>query len=241
MFFLAQGQKLDEIVLNTKLSRPRVIKIHKKILSLVSLYNASVKKRIGGRGMVVEIDECHLHSRKYGVGRVEAGESWWVLGGICRQTSEMFIEIVFDRSQKKLSKIIFENVQSGTILDTDCWRGYNKLQSMNLNYTHNTVNHSQNFVSPEDPDVYTNTIERAWRSLRESIPMGAHLDEVESYIQMFLFFHHTRSRTSVERFNAMITVCRLFGAVILLLLFGFLIVLPCCMNRLVSRRQWIGL
>ena len=213
LFFIPQGQRLDEIVLNTKLSRPTVVRIHKKIRSLVGLYNASVKKRIGGQRMVVEIDECHLRSRKYGVGRVEAGELWWVLGGICRQTSEMFVEIVFDRSQNTLSKIIFENVQSGTIINTDCWSGYNKLQNMNLNYTHNKVNHSQNFVSPVDRSVYTNTIERAWRSLGESIPMGAHLDEVESYIQMFLFFHHTHCRTSIERFNAMITVCRLFGGV----------------------------
>ena len=213
LFFIAQEQKLDEIVLNTKLSRPTVIKIHKKIRQMIQWYSKSVKKRIGGVGMVVEIDECHLHSRKYGVGRVEAGESWWVVGGVCRQTSEMFVEIVFDRSQDTLSKIIFENVESGTTIITDCWPGYNKLQRMNLNYTHQKVNHSQNFVSPEDRNIYTNTIERGWRSLREGIPMGVHLEEVESYIERFLFFHHTHCKTSIEKFNAMVNVCRLFPRV----------------------------
>ena len=125
----------------------------------------------------------------------------------------MFVEIVFDRSQNTLSEIIFENVQRGTIINTDRWSGYNKLQSVNLNYK-NKVNHSQNFVSQADRSVYTNTIERAWRSPRESIPMGAHLDEVESYIQLFLFFHYTHCRSSMERFNAMITACRLFGGMI---------------------------
>ena len=81
---------------------------------------------------------------------------------------------------------------------------------MRLNYTHVTVNHSENFVNPLDPDVYTNTIERAWRTLRENIPKQVGLDAVESYIQRFLFFHNANCRDSQSRFNAMVELCKQF-------------------------------
>ena len=78
-------------------------------------YNQIHKKRIGGAGMVVEIDECHLHSRKYGVGRVESSELWWVFGGICRQTHEMFVVVVENRNQNTLSKAVFENIEKDSL------------------------------------------------------------------------------------------------------------------------------
>ena len=173
-------------------------------------YNKKFKKRIGGPGTVVEIDECHLHSRKYGVGRIEDGDLWWVVGGICRQTSEMFAVVTDKRDRQSLSKIIFENVDSKSTIYTDCWRGYNKLEQMNLDYVHKTVNHSYNFVNPFDRDVYTNTVERSWRSLRDNIPYGVGLNEVESCIERFLFFHASRCGNSIERFYAMINLINHF-------------------------------
>ena len=82
--------------------------------------------------MIVEIDECHLHSRKYDVGRIEASELWWVFGGICRQTREMFVVIVENRNQNTLSKAVFENIQSDSIIYSDCWRGYRKQPNLSL-------------------------------------------------------------------------------------------------------------
>ena len=210
LFFIAQGQNLDEIVLNVKVSRKTAVRVHKMVRDLICNYNRLFKKRIGGQGMVVEIDECHIHSRKNGVGRIEEGDLWWVVGGICRQTSEMFAVVTKYRDRQSLSKIIFENVNSKSTIYTDCWRGYNKLEEMNLDYVHKTVNHSYNFVDPVDRDVYTNTVERSWRSLRDNLPYGVGLKEVESYIQKFLFFHDRHCKSSIDRFNAMISLCNHF-------------------------------
>ena len=208
VFFIAQDMTVDEIVANVHISRPTVIKIHKKLRDLMQQYNTTHKRLIGGVGMVVETDECHIHSRKYGVGRQEASEAWWVVGGICRQTHEMFVVVVEARDKDTLTKAVFENVRAGTTIYTDCWRGYCKLRQPDLGYTHKKVNHSKNFVNPDDPDVYTNTVERAWRTLRENIPLQAGLDNVESYIQKFLFFRHAGCTNSISKFNAMIELCR---------------------------------
>ena len=61
-----------------------VVKIHKIRHPMMSLFNAKNMKRIGGSGLVVEIDECHLHSRKYGVGLLDASDLWWVFAGCLR-------------------------------------------------------------------------------------------------------------------------------------------------------------
>ena len=210
LYCIAQGFTIDETTTNTKLSRATVVKTHKKVREMMMQYNQIHKKRIGGAGMIVEIDECHLHSRKYDVGRIEASELWWVFGGICRQTREMFVVIVENRNQNTLSKAVFENIQSDSIIYSDCWRGYRKLSQMGLGFDRKTVNHSQNFVNPLDRDVYTNTVERAWRSLREDIPKQVGLDAVESYIARFMFFMNAHAKDTQSKFNAMVDLCRVF-------------------------------
>lgn len=52
----------------------------------------------------------------------------------------------------------------GTRIITDGWSSYKAL-GKNPNYTHASVNHSYNFVSPDDPTVHTQNIERMWRSV----------------------------------------------------------------------------
>ena len=133
------------------------------------------------------------------------------LGGICRQTHEMFAMVVENRKSDTLSKAVFENVESGSSIYSDCWKAYNKLSQMGLNFNHQTVNHSQNFVNPNNPDVNTNTVERSWRSLRENVPMQVGLDSVESYIDKFLFFHNKNHKGTKARFDAIVSLLNDFS------------------------------
>ena len=80
LFCIAHGMSVEETIVNTSLSAPTVVRIHQMMRELMRQYNTIHKKRIGGTGLIVEIDECHLHSRKYGVGRIESSELWWVFG-----------------------------------------------------------------------------------------------------------------------------------------------------------------
>jgi hypothetical protein len=51
------------------------------------------------------------------------------------------------RTREALEDIILANVEIGSMIFTDEWRGYNNLE--NIGYIHQTVNHSLNFVNPE--------------------------------------------------------------------------------------------
>ena len=141
---------------------------------------------------------------------MEASDLWWVFGGICRQTKEIFVVIVEDRSRNTLAKAIYENIDRGSFVYSDCWRAYRRLEELDIDLVHKTVNHSQHFVNRTEPDVYTNTIERSWRSLRENIPLQIGRDAVESYIEKFMFFHNAGCKDTKSRFDAMIRLCKHF-------------------------------
>ena len=126
-----------------------------------NIYNKYFKKKIGGIGLTIEIDESKFTKRKYNVGRVV--RDLWVVGGICRETNDVFFVIVEDRSEETLLEVIMENVELGSTIYTDCWRGYLNLNS--YGYIHYTVNHSRNFVDPETA-VHTQTIESTWGALK---------------------------------------------------------------------------
>ena len=53
--------------------------------------------QICGIGLTVEIDESKFGKRKYIRGRVIEGQ--WVLGGICRETKQVFLTIVPSRDK----------------------------------------------------------------------------------------------------------------------------------------------
>ena len=74
----------------------------------------------------------------------------------------------------------------GSIIISDKWKAYNKLSS--LGYTHKTVNHSENFVDPEDPSVHTQNIERLWRDMKEWMKRPGHCSICfKQYISRYIF------------------------------------------------------
>ena len=82
--------------------------------------------------------------RKYQRGRLVEGQ--WVLGGICRETRQVFLVPVESRDGAILLRIIEEYVALKMHIVRDCWKGYDSLQQSSKNYTHSNVNHSQTFV-----------------------------------------------------------------------------------------------
>ena len=68
--------------------------------------------------------------------------------------------VVEDRKGSTLMELITENVEEGSHIVTDEWRGYSR--STERGYTHHTVNHSRNYVDPES-GYHTQNVERAWQ------------------------------------------------------------------------------
>jgi hypothetical protein len=155
------------------------------------IYMSEVQcNKIGGVGYTIEIDETKVFRRKNHQGRLTAGEARpeWVFGGICRQTKQTFFCVVPDRSEDTLLRALVDNVHLGTEIMSDCWKSYRNL-SMH-GFIHSSVNHSKNFVSPENANVHTQTIERAWRGLKANIPKSAPYESRISHIAVYSFKMH---------------------------------------------------
>ena len=141
---------------------------------------------IGGVGTTVEIDESKLFKRKYNRGRFLSMQEGWAFGGVCRETFKKFVELVPDRSEATLLPIIQRHIKPGTHIMSDEWRAYFNLNK--YGYIHDKINHSENFVNPEDPNIHTQRIENAWRYLKQTFPNnGTSEDMRESYLQEYVY------------------------------------------------------
>jgi transposase-like protein len=157
---------------------------------------------IGGAGLHVEIDETHLWTRKYHRGRALVHESLWVFGGICRETKEAFVTLVPDRSGATLWPIIRERIHQDSIILSDQARVYDNLHlARRGGYEHYQVNHSQNFVDPNDHNIHTNTVERHWGLLKKAVKgFGQDDDSLGLYLAEFVYRQrHLKVTTDRER------------------------------------------
>lgn len=159
---------------------------------------------IGGPGCTVEIDETMAVKRKYDRGRALA--AGWLFGGIERRHDgqfNCFIRLVYNRSETHLTHLIQEHVAAGTHIMTDGWAAYRNLSSRG--YTHSVVVHEDNFVSPVDANVHTQTIESTWSSLKRFI--RAHgTNKGEYYLEYVCEYIFRRKFTDV--FDALVNVIR---------------------------------
>ena len=118
-------------------------------------------EKLGGYGKVVQIDESKFGKRKYHRGHHDEGQ--WVFGGIEEDIRKCFLVAVEKRDEQTLLPIIQKWIEPGTIIVSDCWKAYSKLETHG--YEHRTVNHSREFVN-KDGD-HTNKIEGHWRHVEE--------------------------------------------------------------------------
>lgn len=140
---------------------------------------------IGGEGVEVEIDESKFAKRKYHRGRMVEG--CWIVGGVEKTPQrKIFVEIVENRDNQTLSDVIARHVLPGSIVLTDCWKGYCKIEN-NLPIIHKTVNHSKYFTDPIT-QVNTNTIEGTWSGMKRKIPIrNRNADTMNSHIFEFIW------------------------------------------------------
>jgi hypothetical protein len=103
----------------------------------------------------VEIDESLFFKRKT-IGE----ESDPCLGFCCdrkEQWSLLFIPVIC-RNSETLIVIINSRILSGSRIISDQWASYRCLSS-NPNIINETINHSHNFVSPDNLSIHTQNVE----------------------------------------------------------------------------------
>lgn len=157
---------------------------------------------IGGEGIIVELDESKLGKRKYNRGHHVEGV--WILGGVERTAErKTFFLPVENRSAETLLPIIATHVLPGSIVYTDLWRGYSRIQE-ELFLMHFTVNHSETFVDPVT-GVHTNSIEGTWNGLKMSISPRSRVREgMEGHIAEFQWRRQHKS----DRWDAFLALLR---------------------------------
>lgn len=119
-------------------------------------YQLNVSGPIGGSGVVVQVDECLICKRKYGVGRILINQDLWIVGGI-DELGNVFMELTIRRNRQILGDIIRRNILPGSIVVTDGWGGYNGIED---DYIRQIVIHEHEFVNAQG--FHTNRIESTW-------------------------------------------------------------------------------
>ena len=67
------------------------------------------------------------HYRKYNRGSTHNRRNVWILGGVCRETGDMFLAECPNRNKPTLEALIIANVEDGTTIYTDGWSSYRKV------------------------------------------------------------------------------------------------------------------
>lgn len=156
------------------------------------------QNQIGGPEIEVEIDETVLVRRKYNRGRVV--KTIWLFGGIERETKKNFlIPLTTEcgenerRDASTLIPLIIRHIRQGSIIYSDSWGAYNSLA--NIGYTHFKINHSENFVDPQNPSVHTQNIERLWGIVkRRVVRPGIRPRFLKQYLARFQFMRAIENR-----------------------------------------------
>lgn len=142
-----------------------------KFEDLVSTMIENENIKIGGPGIIVEIDESKFGKRKYNRGHRVIGS--WVIGGVERTDEKKFFAIsVTSRDKDLIKTVLVDHVLPGTIIYTDGWKAYDGAISelnkdLNMNYEHHVVNHSETFVAPDG--TCTNGIEGNWNGVKYNL------------------------------------------------------------------------
>ena len=119
--------------------------------------------------------------------------------GMIQRAGELIIEMLPNVQQKTIQPLIKAHVQRGTLIYTDEYNIYARLEQWG--YAHKTVNHSQGeYARDEDGDgfheVHTNTIEGVWSLLRSWLRphRGLSQEKLPLYLAFFEFVHNARRR-----------------------------------------------
>ena len=75
----------------------------------------------------------------------------WCVGAKSRLSGRFIFKTVEKRDARHLGNFIKDFVCPDTVVCTDQWRAYMSFSGYSQDYEHYTVNHSKNFVNPENP------------------------------------------------------------------------------------------
>jgi len=107
-----------------------------------------------------------------------------------------------DRSARTLLAAIKKHIAPGSTIMSDCWSGYKPEEA---GFEHCRVNHSYNFLNPEDKNIHTQNAERMWGSAkwRNKRQRGTKRDFLDSYLCEFMVRQEIKAE-GADLFDSMI-------------------------------------
>ena len=112
-----------------------------------------------------------------------------------------YMELVSSRSAATLLPLIQAHVSPGTIIHSDEWSSYRRVASLPNVSSHETVNHSIEFVNPVN-GVHTQNVESYWNRIKIKLKRmrGCHATELASYLDEFMW-RERYGKTAGEAFR----------------------------------------
>lgn len=166
IYEFSKEKLIKDVSSELEFDRNAIIRWYSIFRSAMELYLESSYQKLGGEGVIVQIDETVIAKRKYNRGRNVPQQ--WLYGAIDTITNHCILKCIDDRSKVTLKRVILETLTKGSIVHSDQWSSYISIFKDDNNFTHQTVNHSVNFVNPEN-GVHTNNIENLWMLLKQSL------------------------------------------------------------------------
>jgi transposase len=150
---------------------------------------------------VVEADETYIGGRRSFAHRLE---NKTIVAGMVERGGDVKAKVVSNVAASSLMPNIVNNVESGSKLFTDEWKGYNYAKK--YGYIHATVEHGRDeYVRAE---VHTNSIEGFWSQLKRSVNGTFHQvsrSHLQAYVNEFCFrYNHRASVTEAPIFPRLV-------------------------------------
>ena len=189
-FILSWTKKLTTIKFveeNIGMGRNSAVNFNNYLREVCAHALRNERQAIGGENCIVEIDESLFSKRKNNKGRM-LKESW-VFGSICRETKEVFLIQVENRTKEVLLSEICKYIRPGSTIISDMWPAYAGIGKIEgYKYVHFTVNHSENFVDPGS-GADTQMVESMWHVVKyeNKKRCGTHRHMLESYLEEFMW------------------------------------------------------
>lgn len=162
--------------------------------------------KLGGEGKHIEADESfiggkarfmHADKRAEKIhGRGPEGKT--IVAAVLERGGKVRAEVVGTRRKTHLHKLVRENVEPGSVVNTDALKSYDDLDE----FTHNVIDHAVAYV---DGTTHTNNCENFWSLLKRSLKgtyVAVEPFHLFRYLDEQMFRYNNRDMTDVERFVA---------------------------------------
>lgn len=110
-------------------------------------------------------------------------------------SGEIRLFVVERRDAQTLIPIIRQHVSTGSMIWSDEWRAYARIGSDDDGLQHESVNHSENFIAPNN--VHTQNIEGQWHIIKNRLIKGMR-GTSSSLLNSHLHEYMWRSRNQIE-------------------------------------------